>query len=155
LSLSIQNRQRRVPIARSRLCRLARRVLRALGRANHDVHLTVVDDQEIRRLNARYLGARRPTDVLAFNLEAPGPSRLLGEVIISADTAARQAAQLKVPVVLEMDLLLVHGLLHLAGYDDRAPESARLMHERERRILSYGRCRALPERLWTGLLDDR
>ncbi len=155
MSLSIQNRQRRVFISSARLRRLASRALSALGRADGEVHLAVVDDREIRRLNRRYLGARRPTDVLAFNLEGPGPSGLWGEVIISAETAARHAARLRIPVAIEMDLLLVHGLLHLAGYDDRRPGDARLMHEREREILSSARRRPPPARLWTGLLSER
>ena len=163
MSLSIQNRQRRVPVSPPRLRRLVSRTLSALSRSDRDVHLTLVDDREIRRLNRRYLGARRPTDVLAFNLElgagfpfleSSGPARLLGEVIISAETAARQAARLRIPVALELDLLLVHGLLHLAGYDDHNPDEARVMHEREREILSRGRCRSLPARLWTGLLGE-
>jgi len=153
LSVSIQNRQRRVPVSAPRLRGLATRALSALGRSDREAHVTVVDDRHIRRLNRRYLGAERPTDVLAFNLDGPGPSRLLGEVIISADTAARQAARLGVAVALEMDLLLVHGLLHLVGYDDRDPVEARLMHEREREILSGGRRRAPPSRLWTGLIE--
>jgi probable rRNA maturation factor len=156
-----------------------------MGRPDCDVHVSVVDDREIHRLNRRYLGARRPTDVLAFNLElgagtpvaprprlggpsrpaasrtvdvvpftgSPEPSRLLGEVIISGETAARQAARLGIPAALEMDLLLVHGLLHLLGYDDHAPARARLMHERAREILSGSRRRPLPEGLFTGLLD--
>jgi probable rRNA maturation factor len=163
LSLSIQNRQRRVSVSPPRLHRLVSRTLSALSRSDRDVHLTLVDDREIRRLNRRYLGARRSTDVLAFNLElgagppfleSPGPARLLGEVIISAETAARQAARLRIPVALELDLLLVHGLLHLAGYDDHNPDEARVMHEREQEILSRGRRRSLPARLWTGLLGE-
>jgi probable rRNA maturation factor len=126
--------------------------LDALGLGDREVHVTVVDDRAIRGLNRQYLGAHRSTDVLAFNLEAPGPVPLLGEVIISADTAARQAKGLRVPVAVEMDLLLVHGLLHLAGYDDGEPDSARAMHERTREILSRGKSR-LPPRLWAGLLS--
>lgn len=153
MRVSIQNRQRRVPVSLSRLRTLAGRALTALGRMDGQVHVTVVDDREMRGLNSRYLGVLKPTDVLAFNLEGPGPSRLLGEVIISAETAARQARRVGVPVALELDLLLVHGLLHLAGYDDGKPRGARLMHEREREILSLARRRPLPERLWTGLLE--
>jgi probable rRNA maturation factor len=76
----------------------------------------------------------------------------MGEVVISAETAARQARRLGVPMALELDLLLVHGLLHLVGYDDSDRLEARLMHERERDLLSRGRRRALPSRLWRGLL---
>jgi probable rRNA maturation factor len=119
-----------------------------------EVHVALVDDSTIRRLHARYMGIRRVTDVLAFDLEAPGPAPRLGQVIVSADTAARQARRLRVPVALEIDLLVVHGLLHLAGYDDHDPAAARRMHEREREILSAGRSSpTVPDRLWTGLLD--
>jgi probable rRNA maturation factor len=100
-------------VSEARLGRVARSALSSLGRKEQDLHVTVVGDREIRRLHERYLDVRRATDVLAFGLEGPGPSRLLGEVIISADTAARQASRLGVTLALEQDLLLVHGLLHL------------------------------------------
>ena len=116
--------------------------------------MTVVGDPTIRRLNARYLRRRTTTDVLAFDLEAPGPSRLMGEVIVCADTAKRQARRVGVSVALELDLLVVHGLLHLAGWDDHEPREARLMHEREREILAETGRRA-PSRLWGGLLEPR
>ena len=152
MSVRIRNRQRHVPISLPRLRRLAGRALAALGRSDREVDVSVVDDREIRRLHARYLGRRRATDVIAFNLEGPGPSPLLGEVIISVETAARQSRRIGVPIALELDLLLVHGLLHLAGYDDREPAEARRMHEREREILSRAARRPVPDRLWTGLL---
>ena len=140
-------------VSTDRVRRTATRALAALGRRREDVHVTLVDEPTIRRLNARHLGARRATDVLAFNLEAPGPSALLGEVIVSVDTARRQARRHRVPLALEIDLLVVHGVLHLAGFDDAEPDGARQMHERERQILSTPRgVRPVPARLWTGLL---
>ena len=152
MSVDVTNRQRQVPVSLPRLRRLAGRTLAALGPPDREVHVSMVDDREIRRLHARYLGRRRATDVIAFNLAGPGPSPLLGEVIISAETAARQSRRLGVPVALELDLLLVHGLLHLAGYDDHGPAGARRMHEREREILSLAARGPVPDRLWTGLL---
>jgi probable rRNA maturation factor len=151
MSAAVSNRQRRVRISTPRLRATAESALCALGRADRDVHVSVVGDPAIRRLNARYLRRRTTTDVLAFDLHAPGPSRLLGEVIICADTARRQAKRVGVSVALELDLLVVHGLLHLAGWDDHEPREARLMHEREREILA-GVGRRAPSRLWNGLL---
>lgn len=142
-------------VSTDRVRRTATRALASLGRRREDVHVSLVDDATIRRLNTRHLGARRATDVLAFNLEAPGPSPLLGEVIVSVDTARRQARRHRVPLALEVDLLVVHGVLHLAGFDDAEPADARRMHERERQILSSPRrpgTRPVPARLWTGLL---
>lgn len=152
--VAVSNRQRRVRVSTPRLRATAEAALRALGRADLHVDVTVVDDPAIRRLNARYLRRRTTTDVLAFDLEAPGPSRLMGEVIVCADTARRQARRVGVSVALELDLLVVHGLLHLAGWDDHEPREARLMHEREREILAEAGRRA-PSRLWNGLLESR
>jgi probable rRNA maturation factor len=152
--VAVGNRQRRVRVSTPRLRATAEAALRALGRADLHVDVTVVDDPAIRRLNARYLRRRTTTDVLAFDLEAPGPSRLMGEVIVCADTARRQARRVGVSVALELDLLVVHGLLHLAGWDDHEPQEARLMHEREREILAEAGRRA-PSRLWNGLLESR
>jgi probable rRNA maturation factor len=154
LSVSVSNRQRRLRVSGARLGRVAGSALSSLGRKGHDLHVAVVGDREIRQLHERYLGRPCTTDVLAFNLQGPGPSRLLGEVIISADTALRQASRVGVTLALELDLLLVHGLLHLVGYDDHTPGKARLMHERERQILSQIRHRVPPTRLFTGLLDS-
>jgi probable rRNA maturation factor len=149
---AVTNDQRRVRVSLPRVRATAERALVALGRPGAEVHVALVDDAAMRRLHGRYLGGFRPTDVMAFELGGPGPVPLVGEVVVSAPTAARHARRLRVPVALEMDLLVVHGLLHLMGYDDGEPVAARRMHERARRILSAGRSRVLPLRLWTDLL---
>ena len=147
---AIEQRQRRVPVSRLRLARAVDRALAAVGRPAGVVEVTVVDDAQMRALNADWRGIRRRTDVLAFPLEAPGePSRLVGQIVISAQAAARQARRLRVPLAVELDLLVTHGTLHLVGWDDRDPVEADLMHRRERQIL-----RDTPDRLWKGLLRD-
>lgn len=153
MPVDLSNLQRRVPISPRRILRTASRTLRELGRSDSLVQLTFVDDEGIRRLNARYRRHAAPTDVLAFPLGVPGPSPLWGEVVISAETARRQALRLRVPVGLELDLLVVHGLLHLAGYEDGAAREARLMHERAREILERLRG-TRTARLWAGLLSE-
>lgn len=147
---AIEQRQRRVPVSSLRLARAVDRALTAVGRPAGAVEVTVVDDAQMRALNADWRGIRRRTDVLAFPLEAPGePSRLVGQLVISAQAAARQARRLRVPLAVELDLLATHGTLHLVGWDDRDPVEADLMHRRERQIL-----RDAPDRLWNGLLRD-
>jgi probable rRNA maturation factor len=147
---AIEQRQRRVPVSSLRLARAVDRALTAVGRPAGAVEVTVVDDAQMRALNADWRGIRRRTDVLAFPLEAPGePSRLVGQLVISAQAAARQARRLRVPLAVELDLLATHGTLHLVGWDDRDPVEADLMHRRERQIL-----RDAPDRLWKGLLRD-
>jgi probable rRNA maturation factor len=147
---AIEQRQRRIPVSRARLARAVDRALAAVGRPAGMVEVTVVDDAEMRGLNAGWRGIRRRTDVLAFPLETPGePSPLVGQIVISADAAARQARRLGVPLAVELELLATHGTLHLVGWDDRDPVEADLMHRRERSIL-----RDAPDRLWKGLLRD-
>ena len=153
MSAAVANRQNRVAVSPARLARTAERAMAALGRAAGDVDVLVVDDPAIKRLNRIHRGVDRRTDVLAFPLETPGtPSPLVGQIVISAETARRQARRVDVALATELDLLVTHGVLHLVGYDDRDPIEARLMHEREREILCAGR-RRLPARLWRGLLE--
>jgi probable rRNA maturation factor len=152
MGAAIVNRQRRVAVPWRRLRTAGTRALAAVGRPGGAVEIDVVDDGEIRRLNAQHRGVRRGTDVLAFPLELPGSgSPLVGQIVISADTAARQARRVGVPLSTELALLVTHGVLHLIGYDDRDPVEAQLMHRREREILS-GWCRRAPHRLWRELL---
>jgi probable rRNA maturation factor len=147
---AIEQRQRRVPVSLARLRRAVDRALAAVGRPAGVVEVRVVADAEIRGLNLAWRGIRRRTDVLAFPLETPGAATpLVGQIVISADAAARQARRLRVPLALELDLLATHGTLHLVGWDDRDPVEADLMHRRERDILRHA-----PARLWKGLLRD-
>jgi probable rRNA maturation factor len=146
------DRQRRTAVSTSRVARAVERALAAVGRPGGLVDVLIVDDGEIRRLNGAFRGIRRRTDVLAFPMESVETGHgLVGQVVVSAETAARQARRLRVGVALELDLLATHGVLHLVGYDDRDPIEARLMHERERAILGTGG-RRIPDRLWLGLL---
>ncbi len=130
--IAIRNRQRR-PVDLRRLCRTLRVALRALGVWDLELSGTLVDDRQIRALNARYRGVRRRTDVLAFPLAGPAP--VLGEAVISVETARRQARAGGHPLAEELDPLGCHACLHLVGYDDRDPGEARLMHAREMDLL--------------------
>ena len=153
MAAAVVNRQRRVAVPAARLARAAGRALAAVGRPAGAVEVLVVDDGAIRRLNRAWRGVGRRTDVLAFPLEAPDlPSPLVGQIVVSAETARRQARRLGVPLVVELELLVTHGVLHLIGWDDRDPVEAGLMHGREREILAAGR--GAPARLWRGLLKS-
>ena len=135
--IALADRQR-LPVDRARIRRTLRAALRALGVWDHELSVSLVDDREIRRLNGRYRGVRRRTDVLAFPLggePAGGPGPLLGEAVISVETARRQARALGHSLAEELDLLCCHACLHLVGYDDRHPVEARLMHAREMALL--------------------
>ena len=114
---------------------------RLLNELNVDAELSVVlvDDREMQALNATYRKKNRPTDVLAFSMREGEPAprtNLLGDVVISVDTAARQAAERGVSVALEIRTLLAHGILHLLGYDhERSPAEARRMFALQRKLM--------------------
>ena len=126
------------------LRRLALRVLRAEGVAPPaEAGLVVTDDKTLRDLNRRYLGLDEPTDVLSFGQEPSGEPfvtppdgvRRLGEVILSYPMAERQAQEASHSVQKEAAHLVVHGLLHLLGYDHDDPEDERRMRAREEELL--------------------
>jgi probable rRNA maturation factor len=121
------------------LRRRAARVLRALDLEGAELSIRLVDDAEIAVLNERHRGRRGPTDVLSFSLcEGPHAARrgeLLGDVVISLDTAARQARRARRPLEREVLRLLVHGALHLIGHDHVRAGERRRMRAEERRLL--------------------
>jgi probable rRNA maturation factor len=125
-------------VDRALLRRRARRILRALERSDAELSIRLVDDAAIAALNRRYRGRARPTDVLAFSLlegeHARHRGTLLGDVVIGMETAARQARQRRRPLDDEVARLLVHGVLHLLGYDHVRPAQARSMRAQERRV---------------------
>jgi probable rRNA maturation factor len=99
-----------------------------------EVSIALVSDREIRSLNRRWRAKDRPTDVLSFPLEEPGS---LGDVVISIDTARRQAREGGWPLAVELRRLLAHGILHCRGYGHDAPAEARRMAAAERRLLGF------------------
>jgi len=103
-----------------------------------EVSILLVDDTTIEDLNTRYRGKHKPTDVLSFPQEQeipiPGMPRLLGDIVISLDTAVKQAARAGHSIDDEVAQLAIHGLLHLLGYDDVTPEGYAEMVEKGARI---------------------
>lgn len=99
----------------------------------------MTDDANIHQLNRTYLGKDHPTDVLAFPQDeeepADGNVRLLGDVVVSVETAKRQADIREKRLEDEVDLLVAHGILHLLGHDDSTPEEAERMNARIAEVL--------------------
>jgi probable rRNA maturation factor len=110
-------------------------ILAAEGLRSAEISVAVVDDSRIRTLNQRHLGHDRATDVLSFIYDI-ADQHVDGELVLSAETAARVAREYGWRGMNEFVLYLVHGTLHLLGYDDETPEDRRLMRERERKHLS-------------------
>ena len=107
--------------------------------SNSEVSVLLTDDAEIQRLNKQYRGIDSPTDVLAFamreGIDAEINPHLLGDIVISIQTAQRQAVDVGHSLDMELALLAVHGTLHLLGYDHEIDSEALVMRDKEEMIL--------------------
>lgn len=123
-----------------RLKSVARALLHEVEEDDSALSLSLVDDAEIQTLNREHRGKDKPTDVLSFPMYEPGEEghpegeRLLGDVVISVDTARRQAAEYDAPLQNEVYRLLIHGLLHVMGHDHEEPGERAVMEAEERRL---------------------
>lgn len=146
--IEVNDAQERVAVDPKRLRAIAEDVLRAEGAVAAEVSVALIDGETMRRLNNEHLGHDYDTDVLSFLLACEGPEdenpaaprgtgkTIDGEVLISADVAAKVAAEFGWGVEDEVALYLVHGLLHLVGYDDLTDEEKPVMRSREREHLA-------------------
>jgi probable rRNA maturation factor len=132
--ISIASPQVTVAVDRARIREIARTVLEGEGISQAEISIAFVDNDTIRTLNNRYLRHDEPTDVLSFPL-GDGKGRPSGEVVIGAEVALAQAAARGHAADAELALYVIHGLLHLCGYDDVEPAAARELGERERHYL--------------------
>ena len=116
MEVLVTNRQKKIRLNLARVRKVAREALKSLECLDKELSVALVDDEQMRELNRRYRGRDRPTDVLAFPMDsADGP--LLGDVVISVDTALVQAKLASQALEEEVMVLLLHGILHLLGYD--------------------------------------
>jgi probable rRNA maturation factor len=131
-------------------------MLKALGLTSVELSIALVSDPVIHELNRDFRHKNKPTDVLAFAMRetvsgappTPGSKNkrtereVLGDVIISLDTAARQASRRRRPLLDEVTMLLAHGLLHLLGYDHQNDAEERVMKAETRRLETAARSRS-------------
>ena len=149
----LDNQTRGTGLDTGALARVLERLLAGIGERGSSVSLTFVRDPAMRELNREHRGNDRPTDVLSFPLHAPdefdrsgptrpllgaeddmGPERMLGDIVVSVDTARRQAADYDAPLEREVQRLLIHAVLHLAGHDHLEADERHVMEAEERRL---------------------
>jgi probable rRNA maturation factor len=120
MRISIQNRQKRILLNLKKVRRATQRILTELGLLDAELSLLLVDDARIQDLNRRYLNRDKPTNVLAFPMREGEFStlhpQLLGDLVISVETAKRQSNRFGLDEMEMVILLMVHGVLHLIGY---------------------------------------
>ncbi len=139
--IEITDLQDHVDLDRRLLLQVMRRAMKEEGRTARSLSIVLTDNRHIRDLNREYVGVDTTTDVISFPLEdldwplAGYNGGINGEIIASAELAYEQALARDLDPRAELLLYVVHGLLHLIGYDDRTPSDARRMHAREDELL--------------------
>lgn len=151
--ISVSNEQSSLRLDKRKLIQAARTLLRAERVAQAEISIALLDDEAIHQVNLEYLNHDYPPDVLSFVLDEAGegtPAKtgksgsrergagkiLSGEVLIGVDEAIRGAKKFDWPAEHEVLLYLVHGLLHICGYDDLSPSEKKIMRSREKDILA-------------------
>ncbi len=138
--VEVSDRQRLLRVASGGLERLVRRALVAEGVDRAEIGLVLVDDRRIAAVHRRWLGVPGPTDVITFDLSAgaAGPAAigpLVGDIVVSTETARRMARAVGWTPRQELAYYVVHGILHLTGHDDHEPADRRAMRARERAVM--------------------
>lgn len=142
MRIQIENRQRQHRILKRPLRQVAQRVLTLCAQPEAELSILILDNDGIQQINRDYLQRDRPTNVISFAMQegqgAGVQPQLLGDVVISAERAASDAALAQIPFEHELWFLLVHGILHLLGYDHERGSAAQAhaMEEREGEIFA-------------------
>lgn len=142
MQIEIADLQNHHKIKRKEIRNLLKKILKD-AELEGELSLVFVNDEKIKELNNSYLKTNTITDVLAFSLDdsedfdskEDNNKKINGEIIVSVQTAINTAKSLNTSVESELYLYLVHGLLHLMGYDDKETKLADIMHKKEKEIL--------------------
>lgn len=137
--IDVRNLQDKIKVDEKEIKKCAEAVLKVMGENNAELSLLLVRDSRMKALNRKYRDTNSSTDVLAFPARsgegASKQSPILGDVVVSVETANREAVERKIPLRQEICLYVTHGILHLLGYDDQYPAERKKMKAKERMLL--------------------
>jgi probable rRNA maturation factor len=141
MSILIDNQQTSHPIAIQELQATAQAILNALDCPEGELSVLIVDDNRIAEMNEQYLRHTGPTNVISFPMREGDHTdihpELLGDVVISMDTCTREAQDADIPQATRLNQLLIHGILHLFGYDHvHSEKDARIMEAKSEELLN-------------------
>ena len=139
VKITIKNLQKKIPISSSISERIKKAVLKTLSlkgtKLSGEMTVCFVNDEKIRQLNLKYSGKNNPTDVMVFDI-SESKEETLADIVISIDTAIRNAKIFRTHPLYEVYLYVVHGVLHILGYDDKNKKDRLIMHKKEKYICS-------------------
>ena len=133
MKITLLNQQKKVSIQIKKIIKLIRKVLKGEGvKESGWINICFVDNQQIKKFNAQFLNINGSTDVLAFNSSTQKKKKIiLADIMISAQEGLKQARKFKTTPDYELSLYVVHGLLHILGYNDHTPQQIKLMRKKE------------------------
>jgi probable rRNA maturation factor len=149
MKIQIENQQKRIKIDKRKTRSLVIKLLKRLDCTDKEISITFVDDVTIQRINKQYLDKDRPTNVISFSLQEGEfgniNPEILGDIVISVDTAQREAEKGNLRLDEEILFLMIHGLLHLLGYnhENTSKENSRKMKQKEKelfRLVTQSNC---------------
>lgn len=139
MKVDIRDLQNKLKIDKKEITKCAKFILKKMGEGRAELSLLFVNDSHIKRLNQKYRNVDSKTDVLAFSMREghglPGDSPILGDVVISLETAKREARKRRISAQRELLLYLAHGILHLLGYKDETPADRKKMMSKQKELL--------------------
>ncbi len=135
IEIEVADTQVHLKVDPADVIRLVRDVLVEENRPAASISIAIVDDAAIHLLNFKHLGHDWPTDVITFPLSSPEEPTIAGELVVSAEMAVATALELRGDPYRELALYLIHGLLHLCGYDDTDDASSGAMTRRQDELL--------------------
>ena len=137
MKLQIDNNQNKIKIDKRKFRSTVLKILKILDCTNKEISLSFTDDEQIKKLNKQYLGKNNPTNVISFPLQEGEYSEInpniLGDIVISVETAQKDALHGNLTLYQEIDFLIIHGILHLLGYNHENTSRKEIirMHQKE------------------------
>jgi probable rRNA maturation factor len=136
VQITIKNFQKKIPVYPKRIKKTILKILSKEGlKKSGAITVCFVNERKIRKLNLKYHNKNTPTDVLAFDLS--DKEDLLADIVVSTDAAIQNAKSLKTTPFYEINLYVIHGILHLLGYDDKNNKNSLIMHKKEQYFLKH------------------
>jgi len=140
MTILIENRQKKIEVNLQQVQQTLNQIMNIMACNNKEISLIFIDDDDIRKINRDYLGRDNPTNVIAFSL-LEGEfgdinPHMLGDIVISVETALRDARESGISFDDEVDFLMIHGMLHLLGYnhENTPPEESEKMKNKEKDV---------------------
>jgi probable rRNA maturation factor len=132
VKITIKNLQNKVTFNSHQLKRMLNETLKnERVKRDGEITLSFINDITMRKLNKKYLKKDYSTDVLAFDITSPKEKRLCADILISTDTAVKNASRFRTTPAFELNLYSIHGLLHILGYDDHSLKDRAIMRKKE------------------------